>query len=157
MGTTAKLRLLVLLAVRSLYSHKAKSLIVGTLIFFGTVLVVVGTSLLASVERAMSASIISSVAGHLQVYDADAKDPLALFGSGFMGVDDIGVMPDFARVKQTLEALDNVKAVIPMGIGLAMTNEENEVDAVLASLREAMAAADKAGADAHAARLRAHH
>ena len=48
MGTSAKLRLLVLLAFRSLYSHKAKSLIVGALIFFGTILVVVGTSLLLS-------------------------------------------------------------------------------------------------------------
>ena len=49
----------------------------------------------------MSASIISSVAGHLQVYDAEAKDPLALFGSGFMGVDDVGEMSDFAAVKRT--------------------------------------------------------
>ena len=38
MGRSAKLRLLVLLAFRSLYSHKAKSLIVGALIFFGTIL-----------------------------------------------------------------------------------------------------------------------
>ena len=154
MGTSAKLRLLVLLAFRSLYSHKAKSLIVGALIFFGTILVVVGTSLLASVERAMSASIISSVAGHLQVYDAEAKDPLALFGSGFMGVDDVGEMSDFATVKRTLEALDNVKAVIPMGIGLALTNDDNEVDAVLASLRKAVSEGNSEASKAHAERLR---
>ncbi|MGB0588929.1 MAG: ABC transporter permease [Myxococcota bacterium] len=154
MGTSAKLRLLVLLAFRSLYSHKAKSLIVGALIFFGTILVVVGTSLLASVERAMSASIISSVAGHLQVYDAEAKDPLALFGSGFMGVDDVGEMSDFASVKNALESLDNVKAVIPMGIGLALTNDDNEVDAVLASLRQSVSDGDTAASAAHAGRLR---
>ncbi|MDP6945872.1 MAG: hypothetical protein QF464_17105, partial [Myxococcota bacterium] len=86
----------------------------------------------------MSASIVSSVAGHLQVYDAEAKDPLALFGSGFMGVDDIGEMPDFARVQAALEALDNVKAVVPMGIGLATTAAANEIDEVLASLRTAV-------------------
>jgi ABC-type lipoprotein release transport system permease subunit len=154
MGTSAKLRLLVLLAFRSLYSHKAKSLIVGALIFFGTILVVVGTSLLASVERAMSASIISSVAGHLQVYDAEAKDPLALFGSGFMGVDDVGEMSDFATVKRTLESLDNVKAVIPMGIGLALTNDDNAVDSVLASLRKAVNEGDQGATSAHAGRLR---
>jgi ABC-type lipoprotein release transport system permease subunit len=119
-----------------------------------TLLVVVGTSLLASVERAMSASIISSVAGHLQVYDAEARDPLALFGSGFMGVDDVGEMSDFAKVKRALEALDNVKAVIPMGIGLALTSDDNEVDAVLTSLRKAVTAGDEAASDAHAGRLR---
>ena len=135
MGHSARLRLLVLLAVRSLYSHKAKSLIVGALIFFGTILVVVGTALLDSVERAMSESIISSVAGHLQVYDAEAKDPLALFGSGFMGVDDVGEMSDFSRVKTVLEGVDNVKALIPMGIGLGVTNDENEFDTVLGELR----------------------
>ena len=40
----------------------------------------VGSSLLDSIDAAMSRSIIGSVAGHIQVYSAKSKDELALFG-----------------------------------------------------------------------------
>ena len=46
----------------------AQDVIVGGIIFFGALLVVVGNSLLDSVDAAMSRSIIGSVAGHIQVY-----------------------------------------------------------------------------------------
>ena len=35
-----------------------------------------------------------------------------------------------------------MKAVIPMGIGLALTSDDNEVDAVLTSLRQAVTEGD---------------
>ena len=146
MGALPRFRLLVTLALRSLWSHKAKTLIVGSLIFFGTALVVLGTAMLDSIERSMSASIIQSVAGHIQVYDAEAKDPLALFGSGFMGADDIGEIDDFAPVREVLEAVPNVRAVVPMGIGLATVSMPQELDQVLAALRDALARGDSADA-----------
>ena len=55
----------------------------------------------------MARSITSSLAGHIHIYAADAQDDLALFGSGMMGGSEIGTLPNFARVREKIEALDN--------------------------------------------------
>ncbi len=87
---TDTLRLLVVLAVRNVLAHRVKSLIMGSILFFGTATIVFGRAFIASVESAMETSITSSLAGHLQLYAGDAKDELALFGGGPFGCSDIG-------------------------------------------------------------------
>ena len=143
-----KLRVLTTLAVRSLLTHKVSSAIVGSIIFFGTFLVVVGTSFLDTIEHSMAQSVTSSVAGHLQVYSATARDSLALFGGNMMAEDDIGEMPDFALIKKALEGVDNVKAVIPMGFQFNTVSGGNDIDLVLGNLREAIKAGNKAEVEA---------
>ncbi len=137
-------RILVRMAWLNLFNHKAKNIAVGLLMAFGTFLVVVGTSTLESIEGAMTRSVTGSIAGHLQVYDADARDELALFGGGFMGVPDIGQMPDFRRVKDTVLAVDNVRAVVPMGIDFAEFYTATELDLALEALRTALKNNDEA-------------
>jgi ABC-type lipoprotein release transport system permease subunit len=152
MGT---LRLLGAMAWRNLWSHKAKNSLVGLLMLFGTFLVVMGSSVLDSIDRAMARSITQSVAGHLQVYSKDARDSLALFGSGFMGADDLGLMRDFAEVKRVLSAVPGVKAVIPMGIDAFEIYTATELDHAIERLRKALAANDSARVELAAARIRA--
>ena len=137
-------RILVRMAWLNLFNHKAKNIAVGLLMAFGTFLVVVGTSTLESIEGAMTRSVTGSIAGHLQVYDADARDELALFGGGFMGVPDIGQMPDFRRVKDTVLAVENVRAVVPMGIDFAEFYTATELDLALEALRAALKNNDEA-------------
>lgn len=136
-GLGEQLGVLVTISVRNIASHKAKSLIVGFILAFGTFLVVLGTSLLDSIESAMTRSITSSMSGHLQVYDARAQDELALFGGMTMGGQDIGQIDDFKPVRETLEAHPNVKGVVPMGIGIATILSGNETDDAIGELRRA--------------------
>ncbi len=133
------------MALRSLASHKVKSLIVGSIMLFGTALVVVGTALLDSVEAGMQQSITKSLSGDLQMYDSEAKDDLALFGGMAMGADDYGEVPDFARVQTVVEAVPGVEAVVPMGIGLATMSRGSELDRTLDALRQAARAGTIAG------------
>jgi len=143
MKRLARLRVLGQMAWRNLFNHKAKNTAVGLLMAFGAFLVVVGSSTLDSIERAMTRSVTGSVAGHLQVYDQNARDQLAMFGGGFMGAPDIGTIPDFGRVKSTLMQVDNVKAVIPMGIDIAEFYTQTELDQAIESLRKALDARDE--------------
>ncbi len=136
------LGVLVQMALRSLWSHKVKSLIVGSLLAFGTVLLVVGSALLDSVETAMERSIVQSLTGHLQIYSADAKDDLAIFGGMSMGDDDIGELADFSRVKQVVAAVPNVEAVVPMGISTSQMTRGSELERALAELRAAVREGD---------------
>ena len=147
-------RVLFRLSLRNIFAHRTSSFIVGLIIFVGTFLVVVGTALLDSVNASMARSITSSIAGHLQLYDRDARDELALFGSMFMGGDDFGKIDDFAELRRVVEAHPNVRAVVPMGTNLVTVFTGNEIDVALEELRAAVKAEDERGRAQSAAKLR---
>jgi ABC-type lipoprotein release transport system permease subunit len=125
---------LVRIALRNLLAARAKTLIIGGIVLVGTVLVVVGSSLLDSVDRGMRSSIQGSLGGHLQVYSARSRDELALYG-GMMGESELEPMEDFSRVKRTLLAVPSVKTVVPMGIDQALVSSGNPFDVALEKLR----------------------
>ncbi|BDG09188.1 FtsX-like permease family protein [Anaeromyxobacter paludicola] len=160
-GRMAALRILLQIAFRDLFASRAKTLIVGGIILFGAVLVVVGSSLVDTVDAGMRASIQGSLAGHVQVYDARSKDPLALYGS-MMGDPELTPFEDFARVKSAISAVPGVKQVVPMGLGTAMVSPGNLFDQAVAKLRADVRArlAGQGGpelearTEAHAAHLR---
>src|SRR3990172_7839040 len=125
---------LLQIAFRNLLASKAKTLIVGGIILFGALLVVVGSSLLDSVDRGMRGSIQGSLAVQLQIYSSRSKDDLALYG-GMMGESRLEPIEDFAGLKRVLEKVPNVKGVVPMGIDQAMVATGNEFDVALEKLR----------------------
>lgn len=122
------------IALRNLFASKI-NVVIGFIILAGTFLVVLGGSLLDSMDAAMSRSIIGSVAGHIQVYSSQSKDPLALFGN-MGGEADVSALDDYSRVKKTLESVPNVERVVPMGINGALMQSGNTIDLTLAELRE---------------------
>ncbi len=122
------------IAWRNVVAHRVKSAIVGTLLFFGTFLVVTGKSLVDSIEHAMAESITSSLAGDLQIYDKNAKDPLQLFSFGGGG-EDIGEIPDFPKLRDALAAVPEVRAVVPMGSVNTVVFGSTELDQALTKLR----------------------
>jgi ABC-type lipoprotein release transport system permease subunit len=130
----SQLKLLLQVALRNLFVSKI-NLLIGGIIFFGTVLVVVGGALVDSVDEAMSRSIIGSVAGHLQVYSERSKDELALFGK-MGGEPDMSALDDFSRIKEVVQQHPNVKTVVPMGTSGALITSGNTVDLTLARLRD---------------------
>jgi ABC-type lipoprotein release transport system permease subunit len=131
----ATLRIVSEIAFRNLFASRWKTLIVGGIIGFGALLVVVGTSLLDGVDRAMRRSITGSIAGHIQVYSSKSKDDLEIMG-GFGGeASNLDPLEDFARIKRTLLKVPNVVAVVPMGLSSALVSAGNTVDQALTNLR----------------------
>lgn len=130
----SRLRLLVTIALRNLFSSVI-NVIIGLVILFGSLLVVVGSSMLDSMDAAMSRSLTGSIAGHLQVYSSQSKDELSLFGQ-FGGEPDLSPIDDFLKLHDALMQVPNVKAVVPMGISGALVNSGNTLDLALAQLRE---------------------
>jgi ABC-type lipoprotein release transport system permease subunit len=126
--------ILLQIAFRNLLASRAKSLIVGGITLFGAMLVVVGSSLVDSVDSGMRRSIQASLGGHIQVYDARSRDDLSLYG-GIMGESDLVPFEDFSRVKRLLESVPNVKSVVPMGIDQAVVGMGNLMDVALEHLR----------------------
>jgi ABC-type lipoprotein release transport system permease subunit len=135
-GSLDTLKVIVQIALRNLFASRLKTLIVGGIILFGSLLVVVGTALVDSVDVSMSRSVIGSVAGHIQVYSSKSKDELSVMGSMNMETPDIEPLPDFQALRTALTAIPNVKAVVPMGLSAAMMAAGNTVDVVLEQLRD---------------------
>ena len=131
---------LVQIAFRNLFASKI-NFIIGAIIFFGTMFVVVGGALLDSLDTSMSKSIVGSVAGHVQIYSSKSKDELSIYGN-MGGEPDLSAVYDFPKIKATLEALPNVKNVVPMGTSGALITSGNTVDITLSKLRELYKARD---------------
>lgn len=132
-----KLNFLLLIAMRNLFSHKVKNLIVGMIMAFGTFLLVLGTSLLESVESSMEETITASLTGHIQIYAADAPDDLTFFG-GFGQAQDFGEIENFPEVEVPLLQIEGVRAVVPMALGIATSFGRSELDEALQDLRDAI-------------------
>jgi ABC-type lipoprotein release transport system permease subunit len=153
------LRVIAQIALRNLFASRIKTLIVGGIIAFGAFILVLGTSLLDSVDSAMSRSITGSISGDLQVYSSESKETLDVFGGFGPSGNDIAPIPDFARVRQTLLGVPNVAAVVPMGIDMATVTAGNSVDQVLEQLRaqaNKLKAGDKAASPADYQSLKDH-
>jgi ABC-type lipoprotein release transport system permease subunit len=149
-GTFDTLKVIVLIAFRNLFASWLKTLIVGGIILFGSMLVVVGTALVDSVDASMSRSIIGSVAGHIQVYNAKSVDDLEVMGGFSMEGSDLAQLDDFKTMRDVLLTIPNVKAVVPMGLSGAMVPSGNTVDVVLEKLRD-LIRRQQAGEDVKAA------
>ena len=136
----AMLGLMNQLAWRSLWSHRAKSLVVGTVIALGVFILVLADALLDSIYDGMESSITSSITGHLQLYDKEAEDKLSLMGTlgNFLTQPHFGQIDDFEIVRHTVEKHPNVAAVIPMGTDSALIFSGNNMDQALQELRDAL-------------------
>ena len=110
-GYLDTLKVIVLIAFRNLFASRLKTLIVGGIILFGSMLVVVGTALVDSVDASMSRSIIGSVAGHIQVYSSKSIDELAVMGNFQPEGADLAQLDDFGAMRRALLSVPNVKAV----------------------------------------------
>ena len=150
-GKLAALGVVAQMAFRNLFASRLKTIIVGGIIFFGGLLVVAGNSLLDSLVASMSRSVIGSVAGHIQVYNAASKDPLEVMGRMMMGDPDLAQLDDFAKVRASLLKVPNVKSVVPMGISGALVTSGNTIDLALEKLRNAVKARANAKTDAERA------
>ena len=154
-------RVLLRIALRNLTAAPVRTTILGAIILVGSLIVVVGTSLLDSIDRGMRTSIQGSLGGHLQVYDAQSEGELALYG-GLRGESQLEPIEDFAKVKAVLSRVPNVKRVVPMGIDQAMVATGTTFDTALERLREdvrRMKAGDRSperrrSYDAHVAHVR---
>lgn len=135
-GRFATFGIIAKIAFRNLFASRLKTAIVGGIILGGALLVVVVGSFVDSVVAGMRRSIVGSVAGDIQVYSSQSKDPLEVMGGFSLEAPDLASLDDFAKVKQVLETVPNVKSVVPMGINGAIVPSGNTIDVALAHLRE---------------------
>lgn len=108
---------------------------VGLVLLFGSALLVVGGSIFATLDAALSKSVIGSITGHLQVYSSRSKDALEIYGKVDGSDSSLTPLEDFKALKAKLLAVPNVAQVVPMGAATSLIGSGNTVDVTLEKLR----------------------
>jgi len=127
-------RILLRIAFRNLLASPVRTAILGAIILVGSLIVVVVTSMLDAIDTGVRTSIQGSLGGHLQIYDGRSEDQLALYGD-MTGYSRLEPIEDFARLKEVVSGVGNVKQVVPMGIDQAMVSTGNTFDLAVERLR----------------------
>src|SRR5687768_2966297 len=99
----SQLGVLLRIAIRNLFTS-GLNLVIGAIIFLGTLLLVVGGALLDSVDSAMSRTLPNSIIGHVQVYSAGA-DELSFWGDP-ADAPKLGAVQDFSVLDRALKGVD---------------------------------------------------
>ena len=107
--------------------RRVRTAIIGAIVLVGSLIVVVGSSLLDS-HRPRDAAPRSrgAWAGTCRSTTPRSEDELELYG-GLRGESLLEPIEDFARVKEVLSKVPNVKQVVPMGIDQAMVATGNDL------------------------------
>ncbi len=145
--------MLVVIAIRNLLASRVRTLLVGFILFFGAFLLVAGNSFLDTIDRNMERSLVNSISGSFQITSSEAKDKLELFSMD-SSTKDYGKIADFKKVRAALEAVPNVRAVVPMGLDYAVVATGNLLDRRLADLRNTLKAGNTARSHVIAAHTR---
>ncbi|MBT9555713.1 MAG: hypothetical protein IV100_06765, partial [Myxococcales bacterium] len=130
------------IALRNLWASKVRTLLVGGIVYFGALLLTFGNSFLDTIDQNMERSIVNAISGHFQLSQEGAKDKFELFSMDGGSEKDFGQINDFKKVRELVEALPNVKAVIPMGFNFAVVTTGNLLDRRLADLRDSVKTED---------------
>ncbi len=112
------------MALRSLVAHKAKSLIVGTLIAFGVVILVAGISFLDTASLGLRKSFIDSFTGDVMI-SGKTDASISLFGVQSMGgTETTPVIPRSDEVLAYVRAQPGVRSATPQVTGANQINIE---------------------------------
>jgi ABC-type antimicrobial peptide transport system permease subunit len=102
------------IAWRSILRHKAKSIIIGTILFLGAFIMTLGNATAIGMRRGVEENMVRSFTGHIiLVSDEETKDnvlftPLAK---------PLKILKDYDRIRYVLKQQDFVKDFIPMTRG----------------------------------------
>ena len=102
------------IAWRSLLRHKAKSIIIGTILFLGALIMTLGNATAIGMQRGVEKNMVESFTGHIiLVSDEETKDnvlftPLAK---------PLKILKDYEKIRSVLDKQDFIKGYLPMTTG----------------------------------------
>jgi ABC-type lipoprotein release transport system permease subunit len=124
----------VKMALRNLVAHKAKSLIVGSIIAVGVIILVAGMSFMDTAAIGLRRSFIENFTGDV-IISGKAGAPVSLFGVQSMGgTESTPILPRYEEVMAHLKGQPGVKGVTSQVTGASQINIEGNDSANVDSL-----------------------
>ena len=112
------MELILKIAWRNIQRHKGKSIVIGIILFIGTLLMTVGNGVISGMEKGLTKNIIESFTGHIVlISDKNESDSVILTMMG-RAVEPINNYP---AIKKILLEQDFVEKFLPAGKNMAIT------------------------------------
>ncbi|MCP4753509.1 MAG: ABC transporter permease, partial [Proteobacteria bacterium] len=103
------------IAWRNVWRHKGKSLVVGTILFLGALLMTVGNSIITGAREGMTENMVNRLTGHLVIKPTAQKEDEVFVG----GMTALKVLPGYPQIKTILKENEIVDSFAPMTRGMA--------------------------------------
>jgi putative ABC transport system permease protein len=122
------LPVVVRIALRNLFAHRSKTLIIGTLVTIGIVLLITGNSMLDTAEAGIRNTYIDNFTGNL-ILRSKSEATFSLLGADMnmmMGGGGLPQIPDYQKVFSTVSLMPEVQAATPQLSGQGMIVREEK-------------------------------
>ncbi len=112
------------IAVRNLRQHRSKSLIIGIIMAIGVMILVVGNTLINTIDTGIERAFIDNYTGNIMITGITEND-ISLFGvQSPGGLEETPAIPDFWQVREHIESLPNVVGAANQITGFGIINVE---------------------------------
>lgn len=119
------MELILKIAWRNILRHRGKSLIIGIILFLGSLLMTVGNGVISGMDHGLERNIVNGFLGHLVIIPGKEKSDNVLFKMYGESVEKIG---NYKDIKKVLLKEDYIGAFLPVGKNVAMILNEEEGD-----------------------------
>ncbi|GAB1433085.1 FtsX-like permease family protein [Spirochaetota bacterium] len=116
------------MALRNLFQHKAKSLIVGILLALGMLIIVLGTAFLDASKRGIESSFTRNYTGDV-IITGVGNGPVSLFGVQSVGsMEQTPIVPDYEKIMAHVKGLPetSMAAGSASGYGMIINDSDDE-------------------------------
>jgi ABC-type lipoprotein release transport system permease subunit len=106
------------IAWRSLLRHKAKSIIIGTILFLGALIMTLGNATAIGMQRGIEENMVKSFTGHIILVSDEETKNNVLFTPLMKP---LKILKDYERIRYILEKQDFIQGFVPMtrgGVGI---------------------------------------
>lgn len=105
------------IAFRNIMRHKGKSLIIGIILFFGTLIMTMGNAVIEGTHKGINENLVNRFTGHIILVSGDETKDNVLFTP--MG-ESLKVISDYEEIKDLLKEQDYIKGFIPLTRGISV-------------------------------------
>ncbi len=102
------------IAWRSILRHKAKSVIIGTILFLGALIMTLGNATAIGMRRGIEENVVRSFTGHIILVSREETKDNVLFTPQ---AKPLTVLPEYQRIRSVLEKQDFIQGFLPMTRG----------------------------------------
>jgi putative ABC transport system permease protein len=125
------MEVLLKIAYRNLRQHTAKTLIIGSLIAFGLVVLVMGNSLIATAEAGVRRLYSENFTGDVLIASARSESPGLFMTPGLKVGEPVPIIQDYRRLMSEIGATGGVRATVSQIKGFATAEIDGEGKALL--------------------------
>ncbi len=114
------------IALRNLRQHKSKTIIIGTIIAVGVIILVVGNSLMDTATMGIQRAFIDNFTGDVMITGI-AQGDISLFGVRSPGgIEETPVLPEYEKIREYVENYRGINNFTPQVSGVASIRVEGQ-------------------------------